>query len=158
MPQIQQVNLRRDDPDKPEPTGTEKFFAMLGKEYRERQDKAEIDKIISGYQQNRQDENALEDLFLNISKSDVGPTKRLQALEEIKQGQGVVAARDKALQKKVQAKTMDDSQKELVKEALRRDGWPEEEATLFVNSPPSVQSAHPLHMSYSLAPDFEIVL
>ncbi len=97
MPALRTVNLRRDDPDKPEPSGVEKFFTNLGKDYKERQDKAEIDNIISGYQQNRNDEHALEDLFLNIEKSNAPPTKRLQAIQSIKEGQSIVAQRDKAL-------------------------------------------------------------
>lgn len=97
MPSLQTVNLRRDDPDVPDPTGVEKFFSSIGTAYKDRQDKAEIDSIISGYQQNRQDENALEDLFLNISKSNASPTRQIEAIGKIKEGQQIVTAREKAL-------------------------------------------------------------
>lgn len=140
MPSIRTVNLRRDDPDVPEPTGVETFFSNLRKDYVERRDKAELDSIISGYQQNRQDENALEDLFLNISKSNIGPTKRLQAMEEIKQGQSVVAARDKALNAKLSKNIQSEADKTILEQALIADGYPPQEARLYVNSSPGVQN------------------
>ncbi len=141
MPALRTVNLRRDDPDKPEPSGVEKFFTNLGKDYKERQDKAEIDNIISGYQQNRNDENALEDLFLNIEKSNAPPTKRLEAIERIKQGQAIVAQRDKVLHQQMNKTVKQDAAKlkeetqaqnrDRQKEALRQAGATQQQIDLY---------------------------
>jgi hypothetical protein len=63
MPQVQVVNTTR---DKPEPTGVEQFFSRLGKDYKDREDRVEIGKLIDEYQQNREDANAWENLQLGL--------------------------------------------------------------------------------------------
>lgn len=140
MPQLRTINAYQDERS-PEPTGVQQFFSRLGKDYSDRKDKAEIDNIISGYQQNRQDENSLEDLFLNIEKSNAGPSKRLEATQRIKEGMGVVAQRDKAINQKISQVAKQDAEKEKREvreqnrkrnhEVIRNAGGTEQQADLY---------------------------
>jgi len=94
MPQVQFVDSTE---NKPEPTGVEQFFSKLGKSLKDKKDQEEIGNIISSYQQNREDANAWEDLQLNLQKSNVSPTKRLQAQSELNAIRKNVLEKDKAL-------------------------------------------------------------
>lgn len=94
MPQIQVIDTT---PRKPEPTGVEKFFSKLGKDYRDEKDRAEIGKILDEYKKNREDANAWEDLQLNLEKSDISPTRRLQTQHSLNEMRKNIVAKDKAL-------------------------------------------------------------
>ena len=117
-------------PNKPEPTSVQQFFSRLGKDYKDKADQQEIGNLLSQYQQNRQDGNALEDLWIGLEKSTVGPTKRLEAQETIKQMADTVQKRDKSLND--QAKKMQDEvSKKKTNEALRKGGATEEQIDLY---------------------------
>lgn len=94
MPQIQVVDTTERPP---EPTGVEQFFSNLGKSYRDRADRLEIDRLIEEYKTNREDANAYENLQLGLEKSNISPTKRLQTQQNLNEMQKIILARDKAL-------------------------------------------------------------
>ena len=94
MPQVQSINPYQSNPD---PTGVEQFFSKLGKDYKDKSDRVEIGNLIGQYQQNREDANAWEDLQLNLAKSNVSPTKRLEAQAELNAVKKNIFERDKAL-------------------------------------------------------------
>lgn len=100
MPQLQVVNTTQ---DKPEPTGVQEFFSKLGKDYKERSDRNEIGKLISEYQNNRQDANAYENLQLGLEKSNISPSKRLETQKSLNETRKVITERDKALNDKVKS-------------------------------------------------------
>ena len=94
MPQLQVVNTTR---DKPEPTGVQEFFSKLGKSYQEDRDKVEIGNIIDQYKNNRNNANAWEDLQLNLERSNISPSRRLEAQKNLMEQKKVIIAQDKAL-------------------------------------------------------------
>ena len=97
MPAVQVVNTSRAEP---EPSKIPEFFSKIQKVYKDKEDKVEIDNLLSEYQQNREDANALENLFINLEKSNVAPSKRLETLKNLKDIQGVVTEKDKNLNAK----------------------------------------------------------
>lgn len=98
MPSLQVVNTTR---DKPDPTELEQFFSKLGKDYRDKQDKADVNKLLNEYQQNRKDANAWEDLQLGLEKSTVSPTKRLEVQKSLNEMAKVINEKDKTLNARV---------------------------------------------------------
>jgi hypothetical protein len=98
MPSLQVVDTTR---DKPDPTGVQDFFSRLGKDYKDKEDRVEIGKLIGEYQNNRQDANAWENLQLNLEKSNISPTKRIETQKSLNEMQKTIAAKDKAMNKGV---------------------------------------------------------
>src|SRR5690348_6582129 len=100
MPSLQVVNTTQ---DKPEPTGVQEFFSKLGKDYKDREDRVEIGKLINEYQNNRNDANAWENLQLGLEKSNIGPTKRIETQKYLNDMRKVINERDKALNEQVKS-------------------------------------------------------
>jgi len=109
MPSAQVINTTR---DKPDPTQIEQFFSKLGKDYRDKQDKNDVNKLLNEYQQNRQDANAWEDLQLGLEKSNISPTKRLEVQQNLNEMQKGIIQKDKALNAHVKSQ-YDNAQKKL---------------------------------------------
>ena len=138
MPQVQVVDTTE---NKPEPTGIQEFFSKLGKSYRDEADRIEIGKILDEYKANREDANAWEDLQLNLEKSNISPSKRLETQKSLNEMRKLIIEKDKALNSKVSKgiKSQEDRQAEL--QRLINDGYPEEEAEIYVDSPPGVKAS-----------------
>lgn len=127
MPQLQVVNTTR---DKPEPTGVQEFFSKLGKSYQEDRDKVEIGNIIDQYKNNRNNANAWEDLQLNLEKSNISPSRRLEAQKNLMEQKKVIIAQDKALNQQFKEK-QDEAVKQRGVEALRKSGASDEQVALY---------------------------
>ena len=146
MPALQVVDLTS---NKSEPTQVEQFFSKLGKNYKDKKDQVEIGKLIGEYQQNRQDVNAWEDLQLNLEKSDISPTKRLETQKSLNEMRKNVLEKDKTLNARVKAYEDEKKEKDkAIKEQkeseailLNADYEPEEAARLSKDlSPASARS------------------
>lgn len=137
MPGLQVVNTTR---DKPDPTQLEQFFSKLGKDYRDKQDKADVNKLLNEYQQNRQDANAWEDLQLGLEKSNISPTKRLETQASLNEMKKVIIERDKALNAKVKQGMLSTEERARQKENLEKAGWPDYAAEIYLDAPPGVKS------------------
>ncbi len=138
MPSLQIVNTTR---DKPEPTGVPEFFSKLSESYKEKQDQDTIGNLISEYQGNREKANAWEDLQLGLEKSNIGPTKRLQTQQRLDQIKKNIIEQDKALNSRYAKGMKSQEDREVEKQRLINDGYPEEEADIYVDSPPSVKQS-----------------
>lgn len=108
MPQVQVINTTR---DKPEPTGVQEFFSRIGKEYKEKQDKATVDTIWDQYLENVNNAHNIERTTVALNKSNIPPSKRLEEIKKLNEMQKVVTARDKALnQQAIQKKDAYDTE------------------------------------------------
>ena len=149
-------------PNKPEPTSVQQFFSRLGKDYKDKADQQEIGNLLSQYQQNRQDGNALEDLWIGLEKSTVGPTKRLEAQAKIKDFAGIVKQKDEALNKqalkmeqennkKLAAKEKEDARKAKEKAELDKTAKTQEEVKeILLHSGEKPEEAERLSKVYSV--------
>lgn len=106
MPAPRVINTAR---EKPEPSRVQQFFSRLGKDYKDKEDRVEIGNLIGEYQKNRESATAWEDLQLGLQKSNIGPTKRLEAQAELNGIRKNVIENDKVLNKK--AKEFEDANK-----------------------------------------------
>jgi len=138
MPQLQVVNTTRDNP---EPTSIEKFFTRLGKDYKDRNDQVEIGKILQEYQTNRQDENAFENAQLKLMQSTVSPSRRIEAQKELNEVQKLIIQKNNALNSKVNKMQKTEEEKNELYNDLIEDGWPPEEAKIYLSAPPGVQGS-----------------
>ena len=136
MPQLQVVNTTR---DKPEPTGVQEFFSKLGKSYQEDRDKDEIGKILDEYKENRNNANAWEDLQLNLEKSNISPSKRLQTQDNLNKMKKTIIEQDKALNSKFNKGMLNVQERERQKTNLINAGWPEYAAEMYLDAPPGVK-------------------
>lgn len=94
MPQVQVVDTTETPPD---PTGIEKFFTRIGKEYKDREDRSQIGAILDQYMNNQQDANAWQNAQLKLEKSNISPTNRLAAQNTLNEIGKNVLERDKML-------------------------------------------------------------
>ncbi len=94
MPQLQIVNTTR---DKPDPTGVEEFFSRIGKDYKDKQDRDVIGNLLQDYEKNKEDINSLDKFETELFKSTVGPTKRLESQELIKNLRQSAIQKDKQI-------------------------------------------------------------
>ncbi len=138
MPALQVVNTTR---DKPEPTGVPEFFSKVQKAYKDKEDKVEIDNLISQYQQNRENANAWEDLQLGLEKSNVAPTKRLETQKSLNEMKKTIIEQDKALNARFGKSMKSAEEKEVEYQRLLDDDYPPEEARIYVESPPGVKQS-----------------
>jgi hypothetical protein len=134
MPQVQTVDLTQREP---EPTGVQEFFSKLGKSYKDQSDRVEIGSILEKYQKNRQNANAWEDLQLDLEKSTISPTKRLEIQQSLNDMRKTVIERDKVLNAQVKLKAdeakaqADEMRKEKASQALRDAGATEQQINLY---------------------------
>ncbi len=138
MPQLQVVNTTR---DKPEPTRLEQFFSKMGKDYRDKQDRVEIGSLLKEYETNKSDEDAFEKLQLGLMKSTVSPSRRIEAQKELNDIQKGIIENKKALNSKVNKQMLSVEEKEEQYNDLIEDGYPPEEAKIYMNSPPGVKQS-----------------
>lgn len=143
MPQLQVVNTTR---DKPEPSQLPEFFSKLQKVYKDKEDKVEIDNLISQYQQNREDANAWEDLQLGLEKSNISPTKRLETQKSLNEMRKTITERDKALNARFGKTMMSAEEKEKQRSNLVATGYTPEEADVYLDAPPSVKNVLEKHV------------
>lgn len=136
MPQVQVVDTTE---NKPEPTGVQDFFSKLGKSYKDQSDRVEIGNLLGEYKKNRQDANAWEDLQLGLESSGISPTKRMETQKSLNEMRKTITERDKAMNAKVNKGILTHDEKARQKGNLIKDGWPEEIADFYLNSPPGVQ-------------------
>lgn len=138
MPQVQVVDTTE---NQPEPTGLESFFSKLGKSYKDDSDRVQIGNLINEYKQNREDANAWEDLQLGLESSTISPTKRLETQRNLNEMRKQITERDKALNSQVRKGMKSEEERQTEIEKLVNDGYPEEEAEIYVDSPPSVKAS-----------------
>lgn len=136
MPQVQVVDTTE---NKPEPTGVQEFFSKLGKSYKDEADRVEIEKILDEYKANRQDANAWEDLQLNLEKSNISPSKRLETQKSLNEMKKLIIEKDKALNGKVNKGILTQEEKIKQKGNLLKAGWPEYAADVYLDAPPGVK-------------------
>lgn len=94
MPQLQVVDTTE---RKAEPTGVQEFFSKLGRDYKDKADRVEIEGLLSKYQTNRDQANAWEDLQLGLEKSNISPSRRLEAQQNLNEVKKNLIAEDKEL-------------------------------------------------------------
>jgi hypothetical protein len=138
MPSLQVVDTTERPP---EPTGVEQFFSKLGKSYKDEADRVEIGRIIDEYKNNRQDYNAFENMQLELEKSPISPTKRLELQKSLNEGRKLTIERDKALNSRVAKGMKTEEERQNEYQNLINDGYPPEEAEIYVDSPPSVKAS-----------------
>lgn len=138
MPQVQVVNTTR---DKPEPTDVERFFTRLGKDYKDREDRVEIGKILDEYAQNRNDYEGLKKARIDLEKSNISPSRRLELIKNLNDAERNIIAKDKALNSQVNKGILSEEEKKRQKENLLKAGWPEYAADVYLDAPPGVKQA-----------------
>lgn len=137
MPQAQVIDLGRDESKE---KGVMGFLNELGNRYKEGKDKQTFENLLGEYQKNINDENAYEQLQINLMKSDIAPTKRLELQQQLNQMQeGIIKNRNSftAKAKKLQ-KTGEDRDK--LKANLIASGYPEHVAEQYLDATPAVQA------------------
>ena len=130
MPNVGVIDLSSD-----EPGPIESFFTKLGKDYRDKQDQLEIGNILNQYQQNRNNENAWEDAYIQAQTSNkLSPTKRIELMNQLGEMSKVITERKKAfndnlknMQEQAEKTQKAEKQKESIYELYKRY-MPEEEA------------------------------
>lgn len=137
MPQAQIVRFENQS----EPSGIQKFFTKLGKDYQDKEDRVEIGNLLKDYESNIEDENAFEKLQLGLMKSTVSPSKRLETQSELNEIQKVIIQKKNALNAKVNKMEQTEEEKKEKYNDLIEDGWPSEEAKHYINAPKGVQGS-----------------
>lgn len=127
MPSVQVVDTTE---NKPEPTGVEEFFSKMGKSFKDQNDRVEIGKIIDEYKTNRENANAWEDLQLNLEKSNVSPSKRLQTQQSLNDMRKQIIDRDKAMNAQIKDQ-QDQERRRKASESLRKGGATEQQIDLY---------------------------
>lgn len=138
MPQVQVVDLGRDQSGE---KGIMGFINELGNRYKENKDKQTFENLLSEYQKNIQDENAFEQLQINLMKSDIAPTKRLELQGQLNQMQeGIIKNRNSftAKAKKFQATGEERARQ---KANLVASGYPDHVAEQYLDATPAVQAS-----------------
>ena len=105
------------DTGEPDPKGVEKFFSNVARQYRDRQDKSTIDNLIGEYQKNIGDANAYEKLQLDLERSNIRPSKRLETQENLNKMQQVITQKKSVLN--IQAKNALDEQRKQAEDAKK---------------------------------------
>lgn len=123
----------------PEPTGIEKFFSKVALTYKDQQDQDTVGNILKDYQANRTKANAWEDSYLQLEKSNISPTRRVQAQKALMDSKKVIIDDDKALNAKYNKVRLTDEEKGRLFDTLVKSGYPEHAAEQYVNSSPGVQ-------------------
>ncbi len=136
MPQVQVVDTTE---RAPEPTGVEQFFSKLGKSYKDENDRVEIGKILDEYKANREDANAWENAQLDLEKSNISPSRRLETQKSLNETKKLLIEKDKALNAKVNKGILTQEEKERQKANLLKAGWPEHAADQYLDAPPGVK-------------------
>ena len=129
MPQVQIVDSTE---NKPEPTGLEEFFSKLGKSFKDREDKLELDQILADNKDFVSRSEALQ-------KSNLAPTKRLQEQQYLNEVEKINIDRVKALNSKVNKGILTEEEKVRQKANLIKAGWPEHAADQYLDAPPGVK-------------------
>lgn len=132
MPQIQIIDQADEESG---PRGVMGFLNKLGEVYKENKDKKTFENLLNEYQQNIQDENAYENLQLNLMKSDISPKRRLSLQGQLNQMQEGIVKKQAAFNNKVKAhdKALEDVEKKKSSEAesyelLKANGLADDEA------------------------------
>jgi hypothetical protein len=133
MPQLQVISGREETPNAAQ-ENLEKFFTKLGKDYTDEQDRVKIGSILDKYEQNQGDAKAWEKAYLDVERSNISPTRRLQATESLNKMKDRIIEQDKALNAQVK-KLETESNKEKAADALRKSGATEEQISLYEASP-----------------------
>ena len=108
MPSLQTVDLNQEtEPGvNPAETNMVNFFSKLGKDYKDKEDRVEIGKILEQYSTNKDKAQGISQARTEIAKGTLSPTKQLQANELINAEEKAVIERDKMLN--LQVKTLAD--------------------------------------------------
>lgn len=139
MPQVQIVNSEAAETPNRAEENFKNFFAKMGKDYKDKEDRSEINRILSEAKKNEGDENNLLDTTYALEKSTISPSRRLEVQKSINEAGKTIAANKKALNSKINKGLLTEEEKVRQKGNLIKDGWPEEIADLYLNSPPGVQ-------------------
>lgn len=70
-------------PPEPKETGLDRFFARMKTQYKDKQDQDTLSKILKAHQKNREDVNSYEDTQIQIMDSNMSPTKKMAALDQM---------------------------------------------------------------------------
>lgn len=76
IPQPRVLNLA---PQRSAADDVNEFLGNLNEQYKEREDKIQINRIIDKYQKNRTDPNAWEDAQIKLQKSNISNSKKIEA-------------------------------------------------------------------------------
>lgn len=110
------------------------FISDLSDAVKSRKEDDTINNLISQYQKNREDANAWKDLQLNLEKSPISPTKRLQTQSSLNEMQKTISLRDKALNQKSKD-LMDQKQNQETRRSLQEAGASSQQLALFDSAP-----------------------
>jgi len=97
MPAAQVIDLNPEYKKNPVQENLETFFTKLGKDYRDKQDRVEIGKIISQYDQSKREVNDYQNALSALDNSTISPTKRLELANSFKSRQEASLENMKAL-------------------------------------------------------------
>lgn len=135
MPQLQIVDLGHDESENE--GGIMGFLNDLGSRYKEDKDKRTFNKLMGEYQKNIEEEGAYEKLQIDLMKSDIAPTKRLEMQQQLNEMQEGIIKKQKAFTDKIKAQgTIDkeaakEKERERKKTALRNAGATESQIDLY---------------------------
>jgi len=139
MPQPRFVNTESmESPNRAE-ENFKTFFSNLSKEYGEKQAKNILDPIWEEYGKGAQDKEAHRKASVSLEKSELSPTKRLEAQTRLNEIEKINIERDKALNAKVHKGLLTQEEKIRQKGNLEKAGWPDYAADVYLDSPPGVK-------------------
>lgn len=134
MPEPRVLDL---SPGPAEPHPIENFLGQIRQRYVDQQDKSQLDEILKEYQANRDQENAWEDMQLKLERSDISPTRRLQAQASLNEIKKQNIERNKSLNERFrlereQAKEKaEEIKKQRSRESLEKSGASEAQINLY---------------------------
>ncbi len=139
MPQVQVVNTSANDTPNRVEENLKTFFSKMGKDYKDKADRVEIGNILKEHEENRKDANQLFKSYEALERSNIGPTKRLEAKKDLMDIEKVLIEKDKSLNAKVNKGILTQEEKVRQKDNLIKAGWPEYAADQYLDAPPTVQ-------------------
>jgi hypothetical protein len=131
MPAVQIVNSARQPEVKPEPTAVEQLFSKYKSYANERREGDEIQKLTNQYLQNKDQEGAWEKLQFDLMNSkEIGPTKRLETQQQLKEIRSQILDERKTLADKAKEIKANEERKRK-RESLKAAGATEEQLDLY---------------------------
>ncbi len=101
MPQVQVVDLGR---DQSKGKGLMGFLNELGDTYKEGRDKETFNNLLGEYEKNKQEEGAYEKLQVDLMKSNIAPTRRLELQGQLNEMQEGIIKKQKSFNDKIETK------------------------------------------------------
>ncbi len=129
MPNVGVIDLNPEESQEVNPVEQNlvSFFSSLGKNYKDKQDKVEIGKIIDEYSQNKDKANAVTQYRKAVATGTLSPTKQLQAMELINAEEKAIQERDKTLNAQTKALQDAASKKKVEEQKIAEQSRKDEE-------------------------------